>query len=108
MGKQGGLDRYRLIAAFLVIAIHTSPLLSVNENADFFLTRIFARMAVPLFLMITGRYVAANFWENDPGEKGSPQQCYSVFEKNLRFCMVFLSYCIFRWECMQVTTNKSL
>ena len=45
MGKQGGLDRYRLIAAFLVIAIHTSPLLSVNENADFFLTRIFARMA---------------------------------------------------------------
>ena len=56
VGKQGGLDRYRLIAAFLVIAIHTSPLLSVNENADFFLTRIFARMAVPLFLMITGRY----------------------------------------------------
>ena len=65
MGKQGGLDRYRLIAAFLVIAIHTSPLLSVNENADFFLTRIFARMAVPLFLIITGRYVAAKFWERD-------------------------------------------
>lgn len=65
MGKQGGLDRYRLIAAFLVIAIHTSPLLSVNENADFFLTRIFARMAVPLFLIITGRYVAAKFWKSD-------------------------------------------
>lgn len=35
MGKQGGLDRYRLIAAFLVIAIHTSPLLSVNESRFF-------------------------------------------------------------------------
>lgn len=69
MGKQGGLDRYRLIAAFLVIAIHTSPLMSLNENADFFLTRILARMAVPLFLIITGRYVAAKFWESDPGEK---------------------------------------
>lgn len=65
MGKQGGLDRYRLIAAFLVIAIHTSPLMSLNENADFFLTRIFARMAVPLFLIITGRYVSAKFWERD-------------------------------------------
>ena len=69
MGKQGGLDRYRLIAAFLVIAIHTSPLLSINENADFFLTRIFARIAVPLFLIITGRYVAARFWESDPAGK---------------------------------------
>lgn len=108
VGKQGGLDRYRLIAAFLVIAIHTSPLLSVNENADFFLTRIFARMAVPLFLMITGRYVAAKFWENDPDEKGSSAAVLLSFLKKLRFCMVFLSYCIFRWECMQVTTNKSL
>lgn len=83
MGKQGGLDRYRLIAAFLVIAIHTSPLLSVNENADFFLTRIFARMAVPLFLMITGRYVAAKFWENDPDEKGSSAAVLLSFLKKI-------------------------
>lgn len=79
MGKQGGLDRYRLIAAFLVIAIHTSPLLSVNENADFFLTRIFARMAVPLFLMITDV-----MWQQNSGKmirmrKVVPQQCYSGF-----------------------------
>ena len=83
VGKQGGLDRYRLIAAFLVIAIHTSPLLSVNENADFFLTRIFARMAVPLFLMITGRYVAAKFWENDPDEKGSSAAVLLSFLKKI-------------------------
>lgn len=90
VGKQGGLDRYRLIAAFLVIAIHTSPLLSVNENADFFLTRIFARMAVPLFLMITGRYVAANFWENDPDEKGSSAAVLTpFFEKNCDFVWYF-------------------
>ena len=66
-------------------------------------------MAVPLFLMITGRYVAAKFWENDPDEKGSSVAVLlSFLQKKLRFCMVFLSYCIFRWECMQVTTNKSL
>lgn len=71
MENRGGLDRYRLLAAFLVIAIHTSPLLSLNENADFFLTRIFARMAVPLFLMITGYYVAAKFWEEERETSGS-------------------------------------
>lgn len=74
MENRGGLDRYRLLAAFLVIAIHTSPLLSLNENADFFLTRIFARMAVPLFLMITGYYVAAKFWE----EEGKPSESLRI------------------------------
>ena len=63
MENRGGLDRYRLLAAFLVIAIHTSPLLSLNENADFFLTRIFSRMEVQLFLMITFYYLAVKFWE---------------------------------------------
>ena len=50
----GGLDRFRLIAAALVIAIHTGPLLSVNEAADFALAHILARVAVPFFLMVTG------------------------------------------------------
>lgn len=59
-----GLDAFRLAAAFLVIAIHTSPLASFNENADFFLTRILARIAVPFFLMITGQFVAADFFAN--------------------------------------------
>lgn len=83
MGKQGGLDRYRLIAAFLVIAIHTSPLMSLNENADFFLTRIFARMAVPLFLIITGRYVAAKFWESDSDGKDNSVAVLLSFLKKI-------------------------
>lgn len=34
------LDRFRLVAALLVVAIHTSPLLSLGETADFLLTRV--------------------------------------------------------------------
>ncbi|MEA4831363.1 MAG: serine racemase VanT catalytic subunit [Oscillospiraceae bacterium] len=56
-----GLDSFRLIAAFLVIAIHTSPLSSIDMNADFFLTRILARLAVPFFLMITGQFVLSEY-----------------------------------------------
>ena len=40
-----GLDRFRLAAALLVAAIHTSPLLSLNGTADFLLTRVAARVA---------------------------------------------------------------
>ena len=46
----GGLDAFRLVAAFLVIAIHTSPLTCFSANADFFLTRVLARVAVPFSL----------------------------------------------------------
>lgn len=53
----GGLDAFKLIAALLVICIHTSPLTTLSVNADFFLTRIVARIAVPFFLMVSGFFV---------------------------------------------------
>lgn len=52
-----GLDDFKWIAAALVVAIHTSPLESINETADFLLTRVLARLAVPFFLMVTGYFV---------------------------------------------------
>ncbi|WP_429843660.1 serine racemase VanT catalytic subunit [Brevibacillus sp. FIR094] len=52
--QYGGLDQFRIIAAILVIAVHTSPLLSISEWADFTLTRTIARVAVPFFFMCTG------------------------------------------------------
>lgn len=58
----GGLDRFRIIAAFMVAAIHTSPLLSYGADADFFLTRILCRVAVPFFFMVTGRFVVRDFF----------------------------------------------
>lgn len=57
-GKEyGGLDDFRMVAAFLVVAIHTSPLLTFTETGDFFLTRILARIAVPFFFMVSGFFV---------------------------------------------------
>ena len=50
------LDMFRLAAAVLVIAIHTSPLESISADGDFFLTRILARIAVPFFFMVTGYF----------------------------------------------------
>ena len=52
-----GIELFRVAAAFLVVAIHTSPLASYSATADFILTRVFARTAVPFFFMVTGCFV---------------------------------------------------
>ena len=57
----GWLDRFRMAAALLVIAIHTSPLDIFSPEGDFFLTRILARIAVPFFFMVTGQFVVRKF-----------------------------------------------
>ena len=49
-----GIDIFRWAAAFLIVAIHTSPLASFSETGDFVLTRVIARVAVPFFLMTSG------------------------------------------------------
>lgn len=55
------IDRFRFIAALLVIAIHTSPLLSFSETGDFILTRIIARVAVPFFFMVSGFFLISKY-----------------------------------------------
>ena len=60
----GGFDVFKIIAAFLVVAIHTSPLTSVSPAADFFFTRILGRLAVPFFFMVTGQFVLARYIED--------------------------------------------
>lgn len=53
----GKIDDFKWLAAFLVAAVHTSPLESVSATADFILTRVLARVAVPFFMMVTGYFV---------------------------------------------------
>ncbi len=67
----GGLDVFRMIAAFLVVAIHTSPLGTFSAEADFFLTRELARLAVPFFFMVTGHFVLAGWVRGEDRDFGS-------------------------------------
>ena len=70
----GALDRFRILAAVLVIAIHTSPLGSYSADADFFLTRILARVAVPFFFMVTGQFVLSPQFFASGSQAGSARQ----------------------------------
>lgn len=64
MKKQITLDKFKILCAILIIAIHTYPLLSVNKNLDFIFTHVFCRIGVPFFLMVTGFFVLPKALEN--------------------------------------------
>lgn len=51
------IDKFRIILAILIIAIHTFPLSSINETADFIFTHVVCRIGVTFFLMITGFFI---------------------------------------------------
>lgn len=55
--EYAGIDYFRIIAAALVVAVHTSPLLMINETGNFVLTRVIARVAVPFFFMTSGFFL---------------------------------------------------
>ncbi len=64
----GGLDYFKVIAALLVVAIHTSPLSTVNGTIDFLFTGILARAAVPFFLMTTGYFLLPRYLFEKSGD----------------------------------------
>lgn len=51
------IDYFRVVAALLVVAIHTSPLTDFSDTADFILTRVLGRVAVPFFFMASAYFL---------------------------------------------------
>ena len=64
MSKKINIDVWRFIVSFLIVAIHISPFAEISPEFNFFITRILGRIAVPLFLMITGYYVLDKSLDN--------------------------------------------
>lgn len=67
MNKQegySGIDYFRLAAALMIVAIHTSPLSSFSETGDLIFTRIIARVAVPFFFMTSGFFLISQYTRN--------------------------------------------
>lgn len=87
----GRLDRFRLIAALLVIAIHTSPLTSFSMNADFFFTRVFARVAVPFFFMVTGHFTLSALFTPDNTGHPCPHKPKSSPWRAVKRCLLKMS-----------------
>ena len=59
--RQPAIDIFKLIAAVLVITIHTDPLSDLSQLANFALVDIVARIAVPFFIVCTGFFLGKRF-----------------------------------------------
>jgi len=62
--KYSGIDNFRIICALLVVGIHTYPLSVINDELNFIVFHIFARVAVPFFLMATGYFIVPKYLIN--------------------------------------------
>ena len=65
------IDIFRMVAAFLIVAIHTAPFVSVNTTLDYLFTYCIGRIGVPFFLMVTGYFVLAPYYQ---GREGSVEK----------------------------------
>lgn len=107
-GRNARVDAFRIIAALLIAAIHTSPLSVYSETADFILTRIIGRVAVPFFFMVTGYFVlprclrtgkrTSKAWRNGrTGKEGSSYFRYYERKQLLLYGFAILLYLPVNW-----------
>lgn len=69
MGRDVWVDRFRPVAAAMVVAIHTAPLAEVSPVLGEAVVYGVFRVAVPFFLMVARRYVLAPFITRHPGSR---------------------------------------
>lgn len=61
--KYNSIDLTKFLMSFLIIAIHTDPLITYNTNANYILVNIIARLAVPFFFITSGFFFSKyNEW----------------------------------------------
>ncbi|MGO4544712.1 acyltransferase family protein [Paenibacillus sp. 2TAB23] len=78
---ESGLDWLKFAAAVFVIANHTGPLLSYNEYADFLISGILSRIAVPVFFMSSGYF----FFRKLTGDPVVDQRALQKYVKKIAY-----------------------
>lgn len=80
------IDLFRVIAVIFVVMNHTYPFANISETADFIITRIIARIAVPFFFMVSGYFVISNIFNVDK------EKNYTLIKKSIHKTLKL--YCI--------------
>lgn len=87
-----GIDQFRLAAAVMVVAIHTFPFSSLNEQLDQVITLTIFRVAVPFFFLVTGYYILGPYAERSTYPKGwkIKQSLVEIGNLYLISCVIYL------------------
>lgn len=54
--RNNSIDIFRILCAFMVVAIHTHPFYDVNETLGFIASELLTRIAVPFFFCVSGYF----------------------------------------------------
>lgn len=92
-----GLDIAKFISALLVIAIHTAPLMDLNETANFVFVQIIARIAVPFFFITSGflffRHIdMSREWNDDANITYLKHYEFRIFRMYLIWTILYLPF----------------
>lgn len=90
-----GIDEFRFIAAFLVILAHVGPLANINSTANYILTDIISRIAVPFFFMVTGYFVLSKGLEN---KELFNQYIKKIVKLYILVILIFLPFNIYKGD----------
>lgn len=96
------IDFAKFIFSIFVIAIHTQPLANINAEADFVLSNIICRIAIPFFLVCSGFFMGkkSEYSEEQiiPNKKYIKGQFIKIFKMYLVWSMVYLFISIYNWK----------
>ncbi len=87
-----GIDIFRLIAAVLVITNHTSPLLDYSSSANFVLTSLLSRLAVPFFFMTTGFFLIRDVERDNDRLKSFVKKSVIIYAIAIIVCLPLQIY----------------
>ena len=90
-----GIDLFRIIAALMVVAIHTSPLLSYTETGDFILTRVIARTAVPFFFMTSGFFLITRYAKDNSKPAAFIKNTLFIYAISI---VIYMPICIYKGD----------
>lgn len=90
------INFFRLICAFLVVAIHAHPFTDINKTLGFISTEVLTRVAVPFFFIVSGYFYYKKLNVSEKVEKA-----FITYIRKL-----LITYCI--WSCIYFSVNAYL
>ena len=91
------IDYMRMIAAILVVIIHTPPFMGINPLMDYSILDVLPRIAVPFFFAISGFYFI---------KASKEKQLKQILNIVKEYCVISLIYTVFKIVLAIVTHSE--
>ena len=88
------IDIAKLIMAYLIIAMHITPLVYTSETADFILRSSFCTLGVPFFIMCSGYFLGKRLFFDDNKILKNRENKNSILKMIKRIAVLYIGWSI--------------